>query len=218
MEFCRNSAQPTGQYRSKKVESVRVWPSGKERIGGLWDGGQRGAAARRARKRRGQQTGNLAQFGAGVADGCGNGIEALAGVGGQERRGGLRTRLGFLPGVLLGRRATVEHVKGVAGAGEGVALGVDQALDLQNQFDLAAAVKAVAGSALIGFELGKLRFPKAQDVGLEAADAGDITNFEVETVGNCGRVEGALLGRMRGHENDEEGHRNRGGDLALNAV
>ena len=68
------------------------------------------AAARRAWNRRGQQTGNLAQFGADVADGCGDGIEALAGVGSQERQAGLRAGWGFLFRVLLGCGATVDLV------------------------------------------------------------------------------------------------------------
>jgi hypothetical protein len=81
---------------------------------------------------------------------------------------------------------------------------VDQVFYLQGQLDVAAAVKALAGSALVGLELGKLRLPKAQDVGLELADAGDISNLEVETVGNRGRVEGALVGKLGGHRDDEE--------------
>jgi len=189
-----------------------------EQIGGFGHGGQRCAAAGRAGKRRGQQTGDLAQLGAGVADGCGNGVEALAGVGGQERDAGLRTRVGFLPGVLLGREAMVDLSNDLACAGKGVPFGVDKALDLQNEFDVAAAVKAVAGSAFVGFELGELRLPKAQDVGFEGADAGDISNFEVKAVGDFGRFEGAFLGEMRSHEGDEEGHRKRRGSLTLDAV
>jgi hypothetical protein len=61
---------------------------------------------------------------------------------------------------------------------------MDQALDFQDQLDFAAAVKALAGSTLVGFELGKLRLPKAQDVCLEAADACNVSNFEVEAVGD----------------------------------
>jgi hypothetical protein len=71
---------------------------------------------------------------------------------------------------------------------------VDQPLDFQGQFHIAAAVKPLAGSALVGFELGKLRLPEAQDIGFDAADARHIANLEVEAVGDRGRIEGALLG------------------------
>jgi hypothetical protein len=142
-----------------------------------------------------------------VSDGCGKG--ALAGAGSQERQAGLgvelRFELGFKLGFLPGNRATsVNLVQGLAGAGERVSLGVDQTFDLQGQLDVAAAVKALAGPAFVGLELGKLRLPKAQDVGLELTDAGHISNLEVETVGDRGRVEGALVGKLRGHSDGEE--------------
>jgi hypothetical protein len=98
----------------------------------------------------------------------------------------------------------VNLVQGLAGAGKRVSLSVDQAFDLQGQLNVATAVKALAGSAFVGLELGKLRLPKAQDVGLELADAGHISNLEVETVGDRGRVEGALVGKLRGHSDGEE--------------
>ena len=47
---------------------------------------------------------------------------------------------------------------------------MDEAFDLENLFDIAAAVEALAGSALVRLELGELGLPKAQDIGLEAAD------------------------------------------------
>ena len=63
----------------------------------------------------------------------------------------------------------------------------------------ATAIEALAGSTLARFELRKLRFPKPQDVGFDFADAGDVTDFEVETVGDRGRLIGALMGELRGH-------------------
>ena len=72
----------------------------------------------------------------------------------------------------------------LTGAGEGVALGVDQVLDLQDQFNISAAIEPLTGSAFVGLELGKLRLPKAQDIGFEAADAGHIADLEVEAVGD----------------------------------
>jgi hypothetical protein len=64
---------------------------------------------------------------------------------------------------------------------------VDQVLDLQHKLNIFAAVEALAGAAFVGLELGKLRLPKAQDIGFNAADARDIANLEVETVRDCGR-------------------------------
>ena len=95
--------------------------------------------------------------------------------------------------------AAMDLLKHLACAGERVSLGVDQALDLQNQLDIAAAIKPLAGSALVGLELRKLRLPEAQDVGFELADAGHIANFEVETVGDCWRMIVTLVGELRGH-------------------
>ena len=84
-------------------------------------------------------------------------------------------------------------------AGERIALGVDQVLDLQGQFNVMAAVEALAGAALFGFELGKLRLPKAQDIGFDAADASHIANLEVKAVGDYGRIRSAILGKLHGH-------------------
>ena len=69
-------------------------------------------------------------------------------------------------------------------AGERVAGGVDKAFDLKRNFDVALAIESLPGSTFIGFELGKLGFPKAEDVGFDFANAGYIANFEIETVGD----------------------------------
>jgi hypothetical protein len=95
-------------------------------------------------------------------------------------------------------------IEGLAGTGDGIALGVDQALDVQYEFYVAAAIEALACSALVGLELGELGLPEAKDVGFEIADASYVTNLEIETVGDRGRVEGTLLGELRGHGVDEE--------------
>jgi len=159
--------------------------------------------------RRGQQSGNLPQFGAGPADGRSNCLLALAGVAARKRQRGLWFTLRSV--------TAVELIEGLPGAGECISLGVDKALDLQDQLDVAPTVEPLAGSALVGFELRKLRLPKAQDVSLDLADARNVTNLEVETVGDQGRVEGALLGKLRGHIQDEE-KTAIGRELALNAV
>ncbi len=84
---------------------------------------------------------------------------------------------------------------------------MDEALDLENLFDIAATIEALAGSALVGLELGELGLPKAQDIGLEAADPCDIANLEVEAVGDDGRLDGTLMGKLCGHGCAEQGHR-----------
>ena len=145
---------------------------------------------------RGQQSGNLPQFGAGPANGCSNCLLALAGVAARKRQRGLWFALRAWTAMLL--------LKSLAGAGECVSLGMDQLFDLKNQFDVAPAVKPLAGSALVGFELRKLRLPKAQDVGLDLADARNVTKLEVETVGDRGRVGGALLGKLRSHSQERK--------------
>ena len=121
-----------------------------------------------------------------MADGLGNGIQALAGVASNERKAGLR--------VALWIGAALALFQNLFGAGEGVALGVDQPLDIQGQFHIAAAIKPLASTALVGLELRKLRFPESQDVGFDFADARHVPNFEIEAVGDRGRIEGALLG------------------------
>ena len=90
-------------------------------------------------------------------------------------------------------------LESLTGARERIALGVNQVLDLQGQLNITTAVKPLAGSAFVGFELGKLRLPKTQDIGFEAADAGHIANLEVEAVGDRGRIGGAILGQLHGH-------------------
>jgi len=95
--------------------------------------------------------------------------------------------------------AAVVLFQDLAGAGQGVSLCMDEALYFQNQFDFAAAVEALAGSTLVGLELGKLRLPKAQDVGFKAADIGDVANLEIEAVGDYRCFEGALWGELCGH-------------------
>ena len=73
-------------------------------------------------------------------------------------------------------------LEGLACARERIALGVDQVFDLQGQLDIMTPVEPLAGSALVGFKLRKLRLPKAQDIGFNFADSGYIADLEVETV------------------------------------
>lgn len=72
----------------------------------------------------------------------------------------------------------------LARAGDGVSLVVEEGLDAEGVFDVAAAVEALTGAALVGFELGEFRLPEAQDVGGDVTEAGDFSDAEVELVGD----------------------------------
>ena len=67
-----------------------------------------------------------------------------------------------------------------------VALVVEKRLDVEDGFDIAAAVEALAGAALVGLELGELALPEAQDVGGDVAEARDFADAEVELVRDVG--------------------------------
>ncbi len=71
---------------------------------------------------------------------------------------------------------------------------MNQPLDFEGEFNLAAAIKALAGPTLVGFELGKLRLPKAQDIALDGANTCHIPDLEIESVGNGCRIGDALRG------------------------
>lgn len=95
-------------------------------------------------------------------------------------------------------------LKGLTRAGERESLVVDELLDGQRDFHVTAAIQPLARTALVGFELGEPGLPEAQNVGLYLADARNIANLEIETVGDGGltsrRLEmSALCGERRGH-------------------
>jgi len=77
-------------------------------------------------------------------------------------------------------------LENLPGAGDGVALVVEEALDAQSHFNIAAAVETLAGAALVGFELRKLALPEAQDIGWNVAELGDFTDTEVKLVRDVG--------------------------------
>ncbi len=147
---------------------------GEEAAGICWQGDDAGPVATGARLGRGEQCGDLTEFGADAAD---------SGDYGFGRRRGLGSGFGFAG---LGLGASANDLKSLTGPGDGVALAVDETLDFDGEFDFAAAVEALAGSTLVGLELGELGFPEAENVGLDAADAGHVTDFEVEPVGDGG--------------------------------
>ena len=72
------------------------------------------------------------------------------------------------------------------GAGDGVALVVEEGLDVEGRFYVAAAIKALAGAAFVGLELGELALPEAEDVGGNVAEFGDFSDTEVELVRDVG--------------------------------
>ena len=102
------------------------------------------------------------------------------GCGGDgELRGGFGGFLGFGLGG-----------EDLAGAGDGVALVIEQALDAESHLDVALAVEALAGAAFVGLELGELGLPEAEDVRGDIAELRYIANAEVELVRNDGWLGG----------------------------
>jgi hypothetical protein len=73
---------------------------------------------------------------------------------------------------------------------------MNKALDFEREFDLAASIEALAGSALVRLEPGKLSFPETKDVGFDSADAGYIPDLEVQAIRDVGRVDNALAGKL----------------------
>jgi hypothetical protein len=199
-----------GRGVSRSVVGDAMRSGRKERVGGGEEGGETGTTPDGARGLDGEQGGDVAELGAGVSDGGGDGVAAAAclGIGrGKPRDGGgglilmsFQDRLNLGNGLGLGgQSAAVVLIEGLASASEGVALDLDETLDLDDEFNFTAAVEALAGSTLVGLQLRKLRLPEAEDIGLQAADLGHIADFEVETVGDRGGFNGALLRKLRGH-------------------
>lgn len=75
-----------------------------------------------------------------------------------------------------------------AGAFDGEAFLVEEVLDLEDRFDILAAVHAMVGAHLAGGDGGEFGFPIAEDVLLEAGELGDFADAEVE-------LGGKLVGR-----------------------
>ena len=59
----------------------------------------------------------------------------------------------------------------LAGAGDGVALIVEQALDAEGHFYVTLAVESLTGAAFVGLQLGEFGLPETQDVGGNVAEA-----------------------------------------------
>jgi hypothetical protein len=72
------------------------------------------------------------------------------------------------------------------GAGDGVSLVVEKALDAEGHFDVAATVEALAGAAFVWLELRELALPETEDVSGDVAELGDLADAEVELVRDVG--------------------------------
>lgn len=72
------------------------------------------------------------------------------------------------------------------GAGDGVALVVEETLDAQGHFDVATSIEALAGAAFVRLELRELALPEAKDVGGDVAEFGNLTDAKVELVRDVG--------------------------------
>lgn len=74
----------------------------------------------------------------------------------------------------------------LARAGNGVALTMDELLDAEREFNIAAAIETLAGAALGGAKLREFFLPETQDISLYAAEARGLADAEVEFVRNDG--------------------------------
>lgn len=82
---------------------------------------------------------------------------------------------------------------------ERVPLVVHKALDLQRHLHVASPVEPLSGSAFVRPELRKLRLPESENISFHFANAGHVSNFEVETVRYRGRIDNALVGKLVSH-------------------
>ncbi len=75
---------------------------------------------------------------------------------------------------------------GLTCAGDGVALVVEEGLDAERGFDVATAIETLSGAAFVWTEMRKLTLPEAEDVGWDLAEAGDLTDTEVQLIRDVG--------------------------------
>ena len=143
---------------------------------------------------RGQQRYDLAQLCPDLANG-GSHVIGTSGTLRRKRRRFRRRGLGpplggsLGGGCLLGTPVAFERIPCPR---DRVAFPMHQPFDFQREFHFAAAVKALPGAALIRLELGKLRLPEAKDVWLDAAEARNVADLEIQPIGDDGRVDHAL--------------------------
>lgn len=129
----------------------------------------------------------VAKLGANATDGRNRSVEPLLGL-----------VIGQGQDSLLGSRAGGDFQR-LSRAGQRIPLAVNELLDPQSQFHLAATVEPLTGAAFIGLEVGKLGLPETQNIGLYGADFCDIADTKIEPVGDFRSGCVVLLGGLCGH-------------------
>jgi hypothetical protein len=149
---------------------------------------------RRSCSRRTQHGCNLAQFSAHLYNDLAHAAALLPSACCRGLRRGLswrrRSCLTFCPLCLA---------QSLPGARKRISLAINEPFDFDRDLNIAFAIEALAGAALIGLQLRKLRFPETKHIRLHFENARHIPDFEVETVGDRRSFNGALRGWMRCH-------------------
>jgi hypothetical protein len=81
---------------------------------------------------------------------------------------------------------TRAHGELFSGAGDGEAAIVEKLSDFQNRFDVLPLIYTMTGFGFARNQVGKLRFPESEYIGLNANDLADLTDAEEEFVRNLG--------------------------------
>ncbi len=97
--------------------------------------------------------------------------------------------------IALRTLAALPLLKHYTRARQCVTLGVNQLFDLERQLHVTTAIKPLPCSALVRLKLRKLRFPESQNIGLDTAKLRNVANLEIKTIGDRGRLVGALPGK-----------------------
>ena len=135
----------------------------------------------------GQLSRQFAELGPYAANGGNRAIQSLLGLLTRQRQNSLLN---------AGARSDFERLPC---ASQRVAIVVHEMFDSEGEFNFAAAVEALSGAALVGLETGELGLPEAENIGFDAADAGDVADAEIKPVGDFSRGRMALLGGLCGH-------------------
>jgi hypothetical protein len=148
----------------------------------------------------------------------GNSDSETASVVTRSRRRGIRaTGEASMPAISLSGMVPATLFQRLPRAHQRVAFPMYQTLDLQRHFHVTPPVKALAGSAFIRPELRKLRFPEPQNVSFHLANAGHVSNFEIETIRDRRCLNNAFAGKLCSHS-DHRMARLHAADLSLIAV
>jgi hypothetical protein len=91
----------------------------------------------------------------------------------------------------------------LTGAGDGVALVVEEAFNAQSHLNIATAIETLAGAAFVRFELRELALPETKDIGWDIAELGYFADAEVKLIrdvrpgGGCGFTDWLMLRHAR---------------------